>query len=165
MAEEPRVADPADPVAATHVQILTPLAAGAIAVIQVAGPQALSIAQTVFRPHSGKTLGEYLPNQLTYGDFLDADGTVLDDGLAFWGSLPDGQPWVEFNLHGGVRIVQRLIRRLTDLGACLQDAASHAAEQGADRPGGPCIPVALPVGSVGAGSAWLRQPRHASFSG
>jgi tRNA modification GTPase len=119
VAEEPRVAGPADHTSATHVQILTPLATGAIAVVQLAGPQALSIAQTVFRPHSGKTLGEYLPKQLTYGDFLDGDGTMLDDGLAFRDSLPDGQPWVEFNLHGGVRIAQRFIRRMTDLGAQL----------------------------------------------
>ena len=103
---------------AAHVRVLTSLAAGAIAVIQLAGPRALPIAEAIFRPRSGKALSQYLPGRTAYGDYLDADSTVLDDGLAVRGGSA-GQPWVEFNLHGGVRIVQRLIRRMTDLGAVL----------------------------------------------
>lgn len=100
---------------ATQVQVLTPLAAGAIAVVQVVGPAALGIAQAVFRPRSGKMVGEYPQGQLAYGDFLDGQAGVLDDGLALWGRLAEGGAWVEFHLHGGVRIVQRLVRRLAAL--------------------------------------------------
>ncbi len=104
------------------MRILTPIAAGAIAVVQVAGPQAVPIAQAVFRAKSGKPLAQYPPGRLAYGDFLEADGSVLDDGLA-WRSGAVGSPSVEFNLHGGVRIVQRLVRRLLDLGAELLTAS------------------------------------------
>jgi tRNA modification GTPase len=137
VAKEPRVASPALRVPVVHVRILTPLAAGAIAVIQVAGPQALSIAQTVFRPRSGKMLGEYPPNRLAYGDLLDGDGTVLDDGLALHGTAADGGPWAEFHVHGGVRIVQRLIRRLTNLGAHLDPTAPNQTTSWKESLGGP----------------------------
>ncbi len=115
MAQEPRVDHPADS-PATRVQILTPLASGAIAVVQVAGTRALSISEAVFRPRNGKPLAELPAGRVAYGDFLDEAGAVFDDGLAVHG-VARGQPWVQFNVHGGVRIVQRLVRRLVDLGA------------------------------------------------
>jgi tRNA modification GTPase len=105
--------------------MFTPITAGAIAVVQVAGPRALPIAEAIFRPASGRSLSQYAPGQMAYGEFMDAGGTVVDGGLAVWGG--SGKlAWVDFNLHGGVRIVQRVIRRLTALGAELRAGEDSA---------------------------------------
>jgi len=107
--------------------MLTPIAAGAIAVVQVAGPEALAIAEAVFRPASGRRLSQYAAGRMAYGQFLDAGATVVDDGLAVWGGS-FRQSWVQFSLHGGVRIVQRVIQRAVALGAEL-----HAGEASPDE--------------------------------
>jgi len=117
--------DGAGPGAGTQVTVLTPIAAGAIAVVQVAGPGALAIAETVFRPTGGRRLSQYNAGRMAYGQFLDADMTVVDDGLAVWGGSGP-QTWVQFNLHGGVRIVQRVVCRALALGAELRAGETSA---------------------------------------
>jgi tRNA modification GTPase len=128
VAKEPHLApDTGDGSPETRVRLLTPLSSGAIAVVQLSGPRALAIGSTIFRPRSGKPLVDIPPGRVVYGDFIDSGDSLLDDGFAICGGTAD-QPWVEFQLHGGVRIVQRLIRRMTDLGAALtsDDDASPA---------------------------------------
>lgn len=117
-----------------QVHALTPLAAGAIAVVQVAGSEALTVAEGIFHSRRGGHLRQAGPGRIVYGDFVSADGEVLDDGLAVWGTRA-GTTWVEFNVHGGIRIVQRLVQGLQHLGALL-----------AGGPAGPYTPMQTTLG-------------------
>jgi len=116
------------------VSVLTAVSAGAIAVVQVAGPAALQIAETLFRPRSGKRFSEYRPGCLAYGDVRDGAGRLIDDGLALRGGS-DRRQWVQIHLHGGVRIVQRLIQAAEQLGAVL--ASDRVDDAGCPAPAWP----------------------------
>lgn len=140
---------PAPSAGQTRIHILTPLATGAIAAAQLTGPEALSIAEQIFRPRRSVTLSQVAPSQVVYGQFLDGTGAVFDDGLAVRGDH-QGTPWVEFNLHGGIRIVQRLVQRAQELGAVL----SHA--QVAGNACGQTVSAGGPGQDADPSFAWLR---------
>ena len=55
---------------------------GAIAIIRIAGPQAISIAEKVFRPASGKAVGTLGSHTLAFGNVRDSRGGIVDEAVA-----------------------------------------------------------------------------------
>lgn len=99
----------------TIVAIATAPGAGGVGIVRLSGPQAQQIATLL----CARTL---TPRHAHYARFLDADGTVIDDGIAL--SFPGpasftGEDVVELQGHGSPVVLQQLVARACALGARL----------------------------------------------
>ena len=105
---------------------MTPSGAGAVGVIRVFGPEAVSIVQGLFQPASShnQTGRASEHGRLRYGTLVD-DGETIDDVLV---TTLSAARWtvVEISAHGGVRVLERILQSLADRGAPLADPAAHA---------------------------------------
>jgi tRNA modification GTPase len=85
---------------------------GAVGVIRVSGPDVPQIAAAI--------LGALPPpRHAQFARFREPDGTSLDEGLALYFPAPDsytGEHVLELQGHGGVLILDMLLKRLLDLG-------------------------------------------------
>lgn len=85
---------------------------GAIAVIRVSGPCAVSSADALF----SRSLDKTPPRQAVYGHILDEQGDVLDDVVLTVFRAPHsytGEDSVEISCHGSSYIVGEILRLLT----------------------------------------------------
>lgn len=101
------------PLPDTICAIATPPGRGGIGVVRLSGPEAGRYASRV----AGR-LPE--PRRAVYRQFTDAHGQSMDQGLLLWLPGPGsftGEDVVEFHGHGGPVVLDRLMRRLTELGA------------------------------------------------
>ncbi len=99
--------------------LLTPPGAGAIGVVRVMGPDALSIVDKVFRPESGRPLSARPLSRLRYGRLV-LDLETVDEAVV--SSAPFAEPpAVDICMHGGVRIIERILQALEHLGAGVWD--------------------------------------------
>jgi tRNA modification GTPase len=105
----------------TVAAILTPIAQGGIAVVNVAGPQAHDVIRSVFRP-KGRLPQRLAGDRLHYGHIVDG-GEVVDEVLVRF-AQPER---VEVNCHGGVVAVQRVLARLIAAGASEAEPEALAA--------------------------------------
>ncbi len=99
----------------TIAAIATPPGRGAIAIVRCSGPEARAIAARVFR--SRTALADRVA---TYGEILDADGAVLDRGLALAMDAPrtvTGEDVVELHVHGSPVVARETLRALLHAGA------------------------------------------------
>lgn len=99
----------------TICAVATPPGQGGVGVVRVSGPLAATLADAVSGPLPR-------PRYAAFRRFRDADGSVLDEGLLLWFPAPHsftGEDVVEFQGHGGPVLLDRLLRRLVDLGARL----------------------------------------------
>jgi len=136
--------------------VLTPPGAGAIGVVRVAGPDAVSLVNQAFFPVSGGTLSAAHGDRLRYGHFVD--GTeMIDDVIvsvttlgcheatkqfgpdltaegprSYEGSAPLA---VDISAHGGVRVIERILQTLERLGASVGES-------------GEAVALAWPTGSM-----------------
>jgi tRNA modification GTPase len=97
----------------TIVAIATPVGRGGIGVIRVSGPLSSFIAEQIL----GKTLK---PRYATFGAFYDKNGGVIDQGIALYFTAPHsftGEDVLELHAHGGMIVLDCLLRRVLDLGA------------------------------------------------
>ncbi len=65
-----------------------------------------------------------VPRHAVYLDFLDADGSTIDRGIAIRYPAPHsytGEDVLELQGHGGTAVMQRLLQRCLDLGARLAE--------------------------------------------
>ena len=91
---------------------------GAIAVIRVSGPEALSCVDTVF--HGRSPLAAAPGYTLHYGEIREADGTSLDDVVVSVFRAPrsyTGENTAEIACHGSDYIVSRILSLLLENGA------------------------------------------------
>jgi tRNA modification GTPase len=89
-----------------------------VAVVRVAGEDALAVAWRRFRPR--RPLDAPPPRKMILGDALDADGRALDEALFVYfpaASSYVGEPTVEFQMHGSPALVDALLTALADAGA------------------------------------------------
>ncbi|MFM9913251.1 MAG: tRNA uridine-5-carboxymethylaminomethyl(34) synthesis GTPase MnmE [Methylophilaceae bacterium] len=97
----------------TIAAVATAPGRGGIGVVRVSGGLAASIAHTV--------LGAVPPpRHASFKDFLDADGSLIDQGIALYFPNPNsytGEDVLEFQGHGGSAVLQRLLQRCLSLGA------------------------------------------------
>ncbi|MFL6540106.1 MAG: tRNA uridine-5-carboxymethylaminomethyl(34) synthesis GTPase MnmE, partial [Chthoniobacterales bacterium] len=104
----------------TIAAISTAAGEGAIALVRIAGPEAIAIADRLFRGKQKPS--EFQSHVQHLGELLDADG-VVDQVVVSIHRAPHsytGDDLVEISCHGGVIVTARV------LAACLSAGARHA---------------------------------------
>jgi len=97
----------------TIAAIATAPGRAGIGVVRVSGPAARNMAAEIL----GRTLQ---PRVATLCDFLEAESRVLDRGIAILYAAPHsytGEDVLELQGHGGLAVLQLVLRRCLDLGA------------------------------------------------
>jgi tRNA modification GTPase len=99
----------------TICAVATPPGRGGVGIVRASGPAAGAIAQTLL----GKPA---LPRHAHYARFRAVDGELLDEGLLLYFPAPQsftGEDVVELHGHGGPVVLDRLLRRVVELGGRL----------------------------------------------
>ncbi|MFP1862776.1 tRNA uridine-5-carboxymethylaminomethyl(34) synthesis GTPase MnmE [Lonsdalea quercina] len=95
----------------TIVAQATPPGRGGVGILRISGSAASAVAQAV--------LGKLpRPRYADYRPFMDADGSVLDQGIALWFPNPNsftGEDVLELQGHGGPVILDLLLKRILTL--------------------------------------------------
>jgi tRNA modification GTPase len=131
----PRAVGPSEPAAAswgatewgedTIVAVSTAIGAGAIGIVRMSGPAAVSIAESVFRPGSGASLRPDETHRLLYGHVFDPRASEdVDEVLLAVMRAPRSytrEDIVEIHCHGGVAAQRAVLRLLVHLGARLAE--------------------------------------------
>jgi len=97
----------------TIAAIATASGSGGIGVVRVSGPASQAIAQGILGSCPAPRHAAYLP-------FKEADGTVIDRGIAIYYTNPHsytGEDVLELQAHGGPALMQLLLARCLALGA------------------------------------------------
>lgn len=92
---------------------------GAIVIIRVAGPQAIGIAEKVFRPVSGKPISTMKSHTLAFGSVRDSQGQIIDEAVASIFRAPHsytGEDIIELSCHGSSYIAKRVMDLLLECG-------------------------------------------------
>jgi len=87
---------------------------GGIGVVRASGKNLQPLAQALFKGT------ELKPRHATYIPFTQADGTVIDQGIAIWFKAPHsytGEDVIELQGHGGPIVLQMLLQRVLEAGA------------------------------------------------
>lgn len=99
----------------TIVAPATPPGIGGVAIIRISGPKTVTIAKNI--------LGTCpKPRYATFSHFRDDDNSVLDEGIALFFPKPNsftGEDVLELHGHGGIAVLDRVLRRVLTLGARL----------------------------------------------
>lgn len=106
----------------TIVALATPQGVGAIGVIRLSGPNAIKIADEVFR---GKDLSKAATHTVHFGTIRDEQDKILDEVLVTLFVGPKsytGENVVEVSCHGSDYIIQEIIRLFIRQGARLAQA-------------------------------------------
>lgn len=101
----------------TICAIATPGGCGGIAVVRISGPDAITIADSIW---SGRKLSLAPSHTVHLGNILEPDGNILDNAVATVFRAPKsytGQDTVELSVHGSPWIQSRLLQILIDKGA------------------------------------------------
>ena len=94
-------------------------AGGAIGIIRLSGPDAITITDKIFQSANGKSLEEAKPYTLHYGEIKDKDGNTIDDVLVSVFRAPHsytGENSTEISCHGSRYILQQVLHRFTEVG-------------------------------------------------
>ncbi|NSW54658.1 MAG: tRNA uridine-5-carboxymethylaminomethyl(34) synthesis GTPase MnmE [Armatimonadetes bacterium] len=109
----------------TIAAIATPPGVSGIGIVRVSGPEALVIADRIFRPATpGKIPSRLRTFSTRYGHIIDADGAVVDEVILTVMRAPrtyTTQDVVEINCHGGVIPVRKTLELVLSCGARLAD--------------------------------------------
>jgi tRNA modification GTPase len=92
---------------------------GGIGVVRLSGKNLAPVMQAVCRLASGAALQ---PRHATYLDFIDADGGIIDQGLAIYFKAPHsytGEDVLELQGHGGPVVLQMLLARCLEAGRAI----------------------------------------------
>ena len=95
--------------------IATPQGRGGIGIVRLSGPGLPLLAQAIL----GKSIA---PRQASYSSFLNAQGQIIDQGIALFFPAPHsytGEDVLELQGHGGIAMPQMVLQRCLELGACL----------------------------------------------
>ncbi|MEW6183274.1 MAG: tRNA uridine-5-carboxymethylaminomethyl(34) synthesis GTPase MnmE [Bacillota bacterium] len=107
----------------TIVAISTPLGEGGIGIVRLSGPEAVPLAEKVFRPKKNRGWAKGPGYRLVYGIAVDPrDGTIIDEVLLSLMRSPYSyttEDVVEFNCHGGIVAVRKVLEALMSAGARL----------------------------------------------
>ena len=102
----------------TIAALATPPGEGALAVIRISGPQALTVADTIYR--GAKTPSAMEERKVSFGRIVDAKGEILDEVLLTVFSHPrsyTGEDLVEISGHGGSLVASRILAAALTAGA------------------------------------------------
>ena len=96
--------------------LATPYGVSAIAVIRASGDDSIKLISSIF---SGKDLTKVKSHTINYGYILDKDNNPIDEVLCNVYFAPksfDGENMVEINCHGGIFVIEKIIKRLLEIG-------------------------------------------------
>jgi len=103
----------------TIAAIATPYGESGIGIVRISGPEAMRIAQSVFRPKGGATT--LTSHHIRYGEIVDPQGErVIDEVLLTFMAAPKTytrEDVVEINCHGGFLVLQRVLEVVLRQGA------------------------------------------------
>ena len=100
--------------------IATGQAATAIGIVRVSGQGCFALCDKVFRALNDRHFSAQEPRKMIYGDMLDAEGRVIDRGLAVRFPGPHsytGEDSAEFHCHGSPVVLRELLGALFAAGA------------------------------------------------
>ena len=106
----------------TIAAIATAVGKAGIGIVRISGPDAFSIAQSLFRP-TGSPLSETDDRKLRHGHIVDA-GNSIDEVLISFMRRPHtytAEDVVEINAHGGAVSVRRILALVLQKGARLAE--------------------------------------------
>ncbi len=108
----------------TIAAISTPLGVGGIGIVRLSGPQALAIAQRVFRPRKARK-NSFLSHRFYLGEVIrPADNTVIDEVLMVFMRHPytyTREDMVEIQCHSGLLILREILEVVLQSGARLAE--------------------------------------------
>ena len=134
----------------TICAVATPPGQGGVGIVRVSGPDVTAYARAI--------LGRLpKPRYASYGIFRAADGETLDEGLALYFPAPNsftGEDVLELQGHGGPVVMDRLLRRLTELGARLRQRPSPISSQPERKPAPAQHYARYTANSPNASTAW-----------
>ncbi|MBR2934300.1 MAG: tRNA uridine-5-carboxymethylaminomethyl(34) synthesis GTPase MnmE [Oscillospiraceae bacterium] len=93
---------------------------GAIGILRLSGPNAVSIAAQLFRAADGLPLETHPPRSMVYGSLLDSQGKVIDRMVCTYSRGPasyTGEDTAELQCHGSPLVLQLGLEALFHLGA------------------------------------------------
>ncbi|HPT83076.1 MAG TPA: tRNA uridine-5-carboxymethylaminomethyl(34) synthesis GTPase MnmE [Limnochordia bacterium] len=109
----------------TIAAVATPLGEGGIGIIRLSGPQALAIADEMFRRKDGQNLLAQPTYTLRYGKVVDPKtGRQLDEAIVLVMRAPHSytaEDVVEIQCHGGVVVIREVLNLALELGARLAE--------------------------------------------
>lgn len=100
--------------------VATGSAASAIGIVRASGEGCCSLCGRAFRAGNGRPLSDQPPRTMVLGEMLDAQGRVIDQGLAVRFPGPGsftGEDCVEFHCHGSPVVLRELLEALFAAGA------------------------------------------------
>ena len=102
----------------TIAAISTPAGEGAIAIVRVSGPNAVGIADKIFR--GKESASQFTSHVQHFGEIVTASGTLIDQVLISIHRAPasyTGEDMVEISCHGGVLVTAKVLETLLHAGA------------------------------------------------
>lgn len=97
----------------TIAAIASGISMGGVGVIRISGPESYAIATQICQKEN------LVPRHATYTPFYNEDG-VIDEGIAIYFQGPNsftGEESVELQGHGGLVVLNRVLKRVYELGA------------------------------------------------
>lgn len=97
----------------TITAIATPFGKGGVAIIRISGSQSFDIATQLIDKKP-------LARQALFTPFYDAHQDIIDSGICLYFKAPHsytGEDVIEIQGHGGVVVINMLLKRITSLGA------------------------------------------------
>ncbi|MDA1477029.1 tRNA uridine-5-carboxymethylaminomethyl(34) synthesis GTPase MnmE [Bacillus changyiensis] len=109
----------------TIAAISTPMGEGAIAIVRLSGPEALSIADKVYKGPRGKELSTVATHTIHYGHVVDPETKkVIEEVMVSVLKAPKTftrEDVVEINCHGGIVTVNQVLQLVLREGARLAE--------------------------------------------
>ena len=109
------------------VSISTPLGKGAVAIVRMSGQNSLDVALNIF--HSRHFENGNITPRLMYLGQLDLGNNIFEECLMVYFKSPfsyTGEDIVEFQIHGGVLLAQKVGERCLESGARMAEAGEYS---------------------------------------
>ena len=110
------------------VSVSTPLGKGAVAIVRMSGKKSLDVALKLFHCKENLSLKNISPRYMYFGRFtLDKD--VQEECLMVYFKAPfsyTGEDVVEFQVHGGVLLAQKIVEACLQAGAIMAEPGEYS---------------------------------------
>ena len=109
----------------TIAAISTPMGEGAIAIVRLSGPEAVKIADKMYKGPKGKTLSSAESHTIHYGHITDSTtGRIIEEVMVSVLRAPrtfTREDVIEINCHGGIVTVNQVLQLALREGARLAE--------------------------------------------